>query len=291
MITEFITYFSAVRGRSVRTCQEYAKELHYFAAWLDSTMSPDDCLMLTTRNDIHAYIAFCSEQGNSAATRARKISTLRTYFSWALDNGLIDCCPVGSMPRPTVPQSLPRYLSLADSKLLIQTARSLPDLWYRRRNTCIVLMFLCLGLRLSELAGIELSDVYDDAILINGKGSKERFVALPPSCLRALRLWLGKRGQEPGPLYVSKQGRPLSGSAIYSVIRTLLSKAGLGNRQLSPHKLRHTCATLMYRSGAADIRLLQAILGHASIATTERYTHVVDDQIVEAMRKHPLADF
>ncbi len=291
MITEFLTYFRAVRGRSVRTCQEYKKELFYFAAWLDPDMESSDALQLATRSDVSDYIADCHAKGNSEATRARKISTLRTFYHWAVDEGLIDSCPVGSMPRPTVPQSLPRYLSLADSKLLIQTARSLPDLWYRRRNTCIVIMFLCLGLRLSELAGIELSDVYDDAILVQGKGSKERFVALPPSCLRALRLWLGKRGKEPGPLYVSKQGRPMSGSAIYSVIRNLLIKAELGDRQLSPHKLRHTCATLMYRSGAADIRLLQAILGHASIATTERYTHVVDDQIVEAMRKHPLADF
>lgn len=290
MITEFVSYFSSVRGRSPRTCEEYAKELIHFANWLDPELDPDDCLMLTTKADIHAYIAYCSDCGNLAATRARKISTLRAYFSWAVDVGLITQCPVGAMPRPKIPRSLPRYLSLSDAKRLIQTARQLKNLWYRRRNTCIVLMFLCLGLRLSELAGIQLADVYDDAILITGKGSKERFVALPPSCLRALRLWMGKRGSDPGSLFVSRQGQPLSGSAIYSVIKELLKKSGLGDRRLSPHKLRHTCATLMYRSGAADIRLLQAILGHASIATTEIYTHVVDEQVAAAMRKHPLAD-
>lgn len=291
VITEFISYFSSIRGRSARTCSEYAKELAHFANWLDSDLLPDDCLLLATRKDINAYIAYCSEIGNSAATRARKISTLRAYYSWALDAGVVDACPVGNMPRPTIPKSLPRYLSLADAKLMIQSARQWSDIWYRRRNTCMLLFFLCLGLRLSELTNIDLVDIYDDVILINGKGNKERFVALPPSCLRALRMWFEKRGKDPGTLFVSKKCAPLSPAAVYSVIHVLLKQCGLANRQLSPHKLRHTCATLMYRAGAADIRLLQAILGHSSIATTERYTHIVNDQMVSAMRKHPLAEF
>lgn len=287
LIDEFIVYFAAVLGRADRTCVEYAKEIRLFASRLEPDMPVDDVLMLATRSDVRRYIESCSEL--SAATRARKISTLRTFYAWAVDNGYRTDNPVISMPRPKISRSLPIYLSLDDAKALVRSARSRGDLFYRRRNTLIIILYINCGLRLSELAGIQMHDVYDDAIRIVGKGGKERYVYLNNSCQRALRLWLGKRGHGSGHLIVSKQGQGLHPSSLASVVKLELAKVGLGH--LSTHKLRHTAATLLYRYGHVDIRVLQSILGHASIATTEIYTHVVSDQVIAAMESHPMADF
>ncbi len=287
LINDFIIYFSAVLGRADRTCQEYAKEIRYFAAWLEPDMPQDDVLKLATRHDIRRYVESCSNL--SAATRARKISTLRTFYAWCVANGHRPDNPVAGMPRPKITRSLPVYLSLDDAKALVRSARSRGDLFYRRRNTLIIILYINCGLRLSELAGVQMHDVYDDAIRIVGKGGKERYVYLNQSCQRALRLWLGKRGHGSGYLIVSKQGQGLSPSSLASVVKIELAKVGLGH--LSTHKLRHTAATLLYRYGHVDIRILQSILGHASIATTEIYTHVVSDQVIAAMESHPMADF
>jgi site-specific recombinase XerD len=212
------------------------------------------------------------------------------FYNYLAEQGVIDVNPIAAMPRPSVPRSMPRFLNLDDCRLLIRTARSRDDIFYRRRNTCIIILFLNIGLRLSELAGITLPDIYSDVILIKGKGNRERFVYLNKSCQRAVRLWMSHRRSESDKLFVSKQGEPLSPSSIYSVVKNLLTEAGLGDRHLSPHKLRHTCATLMYMSGT-DIRLLQGVLGHASIATTEIYTHIMSEQMMDAFRNHPLAEF
>jgi site-specific recombinase XerD len=293
LIDNYLSYAAAVLGRATRTCMEYGKELHYFARWLgaDSGLREDDVLQLATRDDIQHYLADCSACGNSAATRARKISCLRSFYFFLVDQGLALFNQVAGMPRPKVPRKLPVYLSVNDAKKLITTARSQQDLFYRRRNALIVILLLNCGLRLSELTGIQLSDVYEDVILIKGKGSKERYVYLNKSCQRALRLWLHHRGDQQGALLVSKGKQQLSPAAVSSVVKHELRAAGLDVSKLSTHKLRHTCATLLYRYGRVDIRLLQSILGHSSIATTEIYTHVADEQLQAAMDSNPLADY
>jgi len=235
LIDNYLSYAAAVLGRATRTCMEYWKELHYFARWLgaDSGLREDDVLQLATRDDIQHYLADCSACGNSAATRARKISCLRSFYFFLVDPGLALFNPVAGMPRPKVPRKLPVYLSVNDAKKLITTARSQQDLFYRRRNALIVM----------------------------------------------------------GALLVSKGKQQLSPAAVSSVVKHELRAAGLDVSKLSTHKLRHTCATLLYRYGRVDIRLLQSILGHSSIATTEIYTHVADEQLQAAMDSNPLADY
>ena len=290
LIDSFVDYSIAIRGRSERTCEEYKKEVLYFAAWLEPDLSIDDVLMLATTADVERYLVWCHEvKGNSGATRARKISALRSFYNFCVRKGHVLTNPLTDMERPKYGRGLPSYLNLEDSKRLIQSARSREDLFYRRRNTLILILFINCGLRLSELASIQMSDIYDDAILIRGKGDKDRFAYLNTSCQRALRLWVGKRGNSPGYLIITKQGKGLQASSVASVVKAELQTVGL--EHISTHKLRHTAATLLYRQGHVDIRLLQRILGHASIATTEIYTHVVDEQVIQAMEAHPLSDF
>lgn len=296
MINEFADYSAAVLGRAKRTCQEYTKEVRLFARYMlatyaDLEMSDEELLLVASRSDVNNHIIECAEAGCAESTRARKISALRSFYNYLLESGLVTVNPLSGMPRPRYHRALPAFLSLADSKRLIQSVRSREDLFYRRRNACIIILFLNCGLRLSELAGIQTGDLYDDAIRILGKGSKERYAYLNRSCQRAVRLWLSKRGALPGPLFTSKQGKGVKASSIASVVKGELREAGLDMSRISTHKLRHTAATLMYRQGKVDIRLLQAILGHASIATTEIYTHIVDEQVIQAMEAHPLSDF
>lgn len=293
MVDDFVLYFHSVVGRATRTCSEYKKEILFFANWLSSSadLTADETLYLATKHDVQEYIADCTNANNSESTRARKISCLRTFYGYLCSEGIIEHNPLEGMPRPHVHRKLPVYLALEDAKKLINTSRSEKDVFYRRRNSFIVILFLNSGIRLSEMAGICMSDIYDDSILIRGKGSKERYVFLNKSTRDSLQLWLGIRGAAPGHLLVSKSHTDMAAPSIYAIVKRELKEAGLDAERLSPHKLRHTCATLMYRYGNVDIRLLQSVLGHSSIATTEIYTHVVDSQIIEAMNQNPLANY
>lgn len=294
LIEQFVTYYLQA-GKAERTASEYAKEIFYFSRFLSSKysdchFSSDELLICAGKDDAYAYMVHCLNRKNSNQTRARKVSALRQFYRFLIKIDCVSSNPFESVDRPHVSRSLPAFLNLDDAKRLIHAARSIDDIFYRRRNTCIIIWFLNMGLRLSELAKIQISDLYDDSILINGKGSKERIAYLNTSCLRALRLWLHWRGQEQGALFTTKSGDALSAGSIAAIVKSLIRRAGLPD-QISTHKLRHTAATLLYRSGAADLLVLSEILGHASIATTQIYTHVADERIIQAMSKHPLADF
>lgn len=294
LIDDFVTYYQNA-GKAERTAREYAKEISYFSRFLssiypDSGMAQDELLCCASEQDAYAYMTQCLASGNSNQTRARKVSALRQFYRYLHRVHLVTENIFEPIDRPRVSHSLPSFLSLDDAKLLIRTARDIDDIFYRRRNACIIIWFLSMGLRLSELAGIQMHDIYDDAILIRGKGSKERIAYLNKSCLRALRLWLHWRGGQDGALFTAKCGSGLSAGSIAAIVKALIRRAGLPDR-ISTHKLRHTAATLLYRSGAADLLVLSEILGHSSIATTQIYTHVADDRIIRAMDAHPLADF
>lgn len=294
LIDDFVTYYQTL-GKAVRTGTEYAKEILYFAKFLQSSypnagLKLDELLMVADKTDAYAYMTKCLDKCNSTATRARKVSSLRQFYKYLLKQDLVSTNIFEVIDRPKVTHSLPTFLSLDDAKKLILTARSLGDLFYRRRNTCIIVWFLNTGMRLSELASIQLLDIYDDAVLIHGKGSKERMVYLNRACLKSYRLWLYYRGQDEGPLFISKSGQGLSPGSIATIVKSLIRKAGLPER-VSTHKLRHTCATLLYQSHVADLLLLSEILGHSSVATTQVYTHIADERIKAAMDQHPLANF
>lgn len=291
MIDLFFTYYLNL-GKSERTAKEYKKEIGLYVDYLRNIypgLTPEELILLTDKHDAYAYITHCMEKGNSAATRARKISALRQFYRFLVSRDITDSNPFYHVDRPKVPKTLPVFLSLDDTKKLITSSRSNKDLFYRRRNACIVILFINTGMRLAELSSLDINDIYDDAIIIQGKGDKERYVYLNKACQRAIRLWVGKRGHDSGSLFVSKGGQPLQPASIAGVVKAELHKVGLGH--LSTHKLRHTCATLLYRYGQVDIRLLRDILGHVSVATTQIYTHVVDEQLIRAMESHPLADY
>ena len=240
-------------------------------------------------------MVYCKEElRNNTATRARKTSTLRLFFKYmSVQTHRLDSNPADLLEAPKIKQSLPKYLSLEDSLELLNSV----DGENGRRDYCILTIFLNCGLRLSELCGLDLSDISSDGTMtVTGKGNKERMVYLNDSCKTSIKRYLEVRPHEGLPadsknaLFISRNRKRISPRTVEHIVTSYIKKAGLDGRGLSTHKLRHTAATLMYRHGHVDIRVLKDILGHANLGTTQIYTHVSDEQIKAAIDSNPLSE-
>ena len=266
---------------------------------------PIDVLKRVELNDIHAFLGYLTSEFNSKpATRARKISTIRIFFHYlcqdASNEYKLDNNPALNLKTPKKDKRLPRYLSLDDSKKLLEVAGN-EDNRNCDRDLAITTLFLNCGMRLSELVGINIKDIDFSECKLNviGKGNKERTIYLNKPCMKAVADYLEVRPKEgvkhdkkfsDKALFLSERRERISNRTVQYIIGKELSKAGLDTNKYSVHKLRHTAATLMYQYGQVDIRALQELLGHESISTTEIYTHVNNEQIRSAVEKNPLAN-
>ena len=209
--------------------------------------------------------------------------------------------PAQNLETPKLNKRLPKYLSLEDSKKLLDVSASDDDNKNKERDFAIITLFLNCGMRLSELVGINISDIkFDDLRLtVIGKGNKERAIYLNKACINALKEYLAVRPNNAKKdlknsdkaLFLSSYRQRISKRTVENIVSRELQKAGLDTTKYSTHKLRHTAATLMYKYGQVDIRALQELLGHQSISTTEIYTHVDNDQVRNAVESNPLATF
>ena len=248
-----------------------------------------------TVSDLYGFMVYCKEElRNNTATRARKTSTLRLFFKYmSVQTHRLDSNPADLLEAPKIKQSLPKYLSLEDSLELLNSV----DGENGRRDYCILTIFLNCGLRLSELCGLDLSDISSDGTMtVTGKGNKERMVYLNDSCKTAIKRYLevrpheGLTAESKNALFISRNHKRISPRTVEHIVTSYIKKAGLDGKGLSTHKLRHTAATLMYRHGHVDIRVLKDILGHANLGTTQIYTHVSDTQIKAAIDANPLSE-
>ena len=238
--------------------------------------------------DIYEYLSYMNTvRKNSAATRARKVACLRSYFKYMHGKAkYIDDNPTKELESPKLKQSLPNYLTLDECKVLLETVIKNSTGY---RDYAIITLFLNCGMRLSELVGINISDIRGDRLTVTGKGNKQRTVYLNEACKDAIKAYMEVRPKDNvkdrRALFLSKQKSRISNNMVYRMIKKNLIRAGLDPEIYSPHKLRHTAATLMYKYGNVDIRSLQEILGHESIGTTEIYTHVDNYQTRQAIEK------
>lgn len=204
---------------------------------------------------------------------------------------MLEINPCDNLDAPKVRSSLPKYLSMEESLELLDVV----DGPFRERDYCILTLFLNCGMRLSELVGINLSDIKTDTLTVIGKGNKERVVYLNEACLAAISDYLDVRAKNAikpaarNALFISRLGNRISNKTVQHIVKKYLEEAGLGGKGYSTHKLRHTAATLMFRDGGVDLRTLQEILGHEQLSTTQIYTHVSDEQMRTAASKNPLA--
>ena len=250
-------------------------------------------------DDIHAFLSYLTNTYHSkAATRARKASSIRVFFNYLSQKAnLIEFNPAQNLETPKLDKRLPKYLSLEDSKRLLNVAGS-DDNRNNKRDFAITTLFLNCGMRLSELVGINISNINFSECKLNviGKGNKERTIYLNKACINAINDYLAYRPKvavkfnSKDALFLSERKERISNRTVQTIIRKELLKAGLDINKYSVHKLRHTAATLMYQYGNVDIRALQEVLGHESISTTEIYTHVANVQARSAIENNPLSD-
>ena len=217
---------------------------------------------------------------------------MRGFFKYLQKNNIIDENPALNLEVPKMPKELPVHLNLFEAKKLLESI----DGKNFSRNYCIITLFLNCGMRLSELAGMDIGDIDFDreSVIVRGKGNKERRLHLNAMCIDAIQEYMKDRysethikGGAEKSLFLSRNGNRLSNRMIQTMIKTFIEKSGLDPEKYSTHKLRHTAATLMYQNGV-DVRVLQAVLGHANLGTTQIYTHIGDEQVDKAIENNPL---
>lgn len=256
-----------------------------------------------TMSEVYDYLAYLARNraadpqsrtpryGLTAASRARKVATIRSFYRYlTVKTKQLSTNPVADLDSPKIQKSLPRYLTLEEAERLLSSV----DGVNKERDYCMLTLFLNCGLRISEVVGLNFSDVRGDALRVLGKGGKERIVYLNDACVQAVDDYLPVRGQLAGAscpaLFVSARRGRLSSDAVQAMVRKTLLRAGLDADKYSPHKLRHTAATLMLQNGV-DIRTLQEVLGHKNLNTTEIYTHVDNAELHIAAQANPLGHF
>ncbi|MCX0420276.1 tyrosine recombinase XerC, partial [Clostridium perfringens] len=247
-------------------------------------------------SDIYAFLAFLEKvRNNSAYARARKVATLKSFFKFLNSKiKLIDENPTVELESPKINKRHPVYLTLDQSITVLNSMDKGNKNYYR--DYCILTLFLNCGMRLSELCNIEIEKIKGDTLTIIGKGNKERTVYLNEASIAAIENYLKNRNDSKATeeakkyLFLSSKYRPINKRSVEILVKKHIENAGFKDQKYTPHKLRHTAATLMYKYGNVDIRSLQNILGHENISTTQIYTHVDDETLREAVKTNPLAN-
>lgn len=306
VLRDFLVYHETIQGHSRQTVDEYYLDLRNFFRFLKheknlvpGTIPLDDIpiddadLSLVrgvTLTDIYSYMNYLSrDRGLNNASRARKVATIRSFYKYLTNKAkLLEVNPVQDLDSPRIKKSLPRYLNLEESLDVLDSV----DGKNSTRDYCILTLFLNCGLRISELVGLNKTDVRGDQLRVLGKGNKERILYLNDACQRALSDWITERDAltlvDQNALFVTLQNRRrISKAAVHKLVKKHLAAAGLDSSQYSSHKLRHTAATLMLQNGV-DVRTLQEVLGHDHLNTTQIYTHVDNDDLRAAARANPL---
>ncbi len=319
ILRDFLVYHETIQGHSKKTVDEYYLDLRNFFRFLkqDRNLVPADVALdeieiddvdldlvqSVTLTDIYSYMSYLSRDrvihpnspessvGLSSASRARKVASIRSFYKYLTSKAkLLKENPVQDLDAPRLKKTLPHYLNLDESVNLLDSV----DGKNQVRDYCIIMLFLNCGLRISELIGLNTTDVREDQLRVLGKGNKERMLSLNEGCLAALEDWLIERSMItfPNPnekaLFVTLQNRKRIGrAAVHKLVKKHISASGLDSSEYSSHKLRHTAATLMLKNGV-DVRTLQEVLGHDHLNTTQIYTHVDSEDMQAAAKANPL---
>jgi integrase/recombinase XerD len=297
----FLEAQAAELGAAENTLLAYNRDLTDYLDWLDTRGLR---LEAAAQTDVEAYLVHCDAQGLAKSTRARRLSAIKQLYRFAFEERLREDNPAIRIKGPGRDQKLPKTLSEAEVDGLLDAARrSARSGRDRARNTCLMELLYATGMRVSELVALPVSSARGDPrmLLIKGKGGKERMVPLSPPAREALAVWLGMR-DEVEELNRSK-GKPASAflfpstgklehltrHRFYMLIKELSVFAGISPDKVTPHRLRHAFATHLLANGA-DLRAIQTLLGHADVATTEIYTHVLEERLRDlVLEHHPLA--
>ncbi len=324
-LNDFLAYSSTILNKSVNTIKEYNYDIAHFLKYIAFKYKLTDIkdeefiksikinnfsletVKKITLQDIHSFLAYLKKCYNSKpATLARKTASIRVFFNYLCNKTKrIPVNPAQDLESPKIGKRLPKYLTLEQSKELLETVKNPVNNTGHgnhdnsERNFAMITILLNCGLRLQELININISDIDFDNNKLNviGKGDKERTIYLNKACINAINKYLAVRPKDGvkfdsrDALFLSEQKKRIGRRTVQYIVKEELKIAGIEKASsYSVHKLRHTAATLMYKYGDVDIRALQELLGHESISTTEIYTHVDNEQIRNAVENNPLAN-
>ncbi len=294
---EFLSWLTVERGRSANTIAAYRRDLNAYCAYLARHHRTLDAV---TEADIERYVQSQQREGKAATSVARSLVAVRSLHRFLAEEGRMARNPAAAVESPKVPQGLPKPLSEAEVESLLASVVGHGPL--ERRDRAILEVLYGTGIRISELVGLSMGDVdlADRVMRVFGKGSHERVVPIGRFAADALTDWLATSGRgalvpdrwarrgDAEAVFLNARGGRLSRQGAWGIVRAYADRVGLGDR-LSPHVLRHSCATHMLDHGA-DIRVVQELLGHASVATTQVYTLVSAERLRSVYENaHPRA--
>ena len=300
-IAPFLEARAAELGAARNTLLAYARDLQDFTAWLAARGGAPET---ATQADIEAYLGDCEARGLAMATRARRLSAIRQLFGFAFEEGLRADNPALRIRGPGRARKLPKTLSEEEVERLLQAARRLGrSATERGRNACLMELLYATGMRVSELVSLPVAAARGrpEMLLVTGKGGRERLVPLSATAREALDEWLVLRqrgedaaraaGRPASPWLFPSRGKSghMTRNRFYLLIKELAIEANVSPGTVTPHVLRHAFATHLLANGA-DLRVIQTLLGHADLSTTEIYTHVLDERLKALVETHhPLA--
>ena len=313
LVKDFLNYLETIKGKSINTINAYKTDLSVFFKFIkvykgyqldDNIQFIDipiddinsDFIKSINLTDMYAFLSYAEKQrNNSNYARARKVATLKSFYNYLHNKAkVIEFNAAAELESPKINERHPIYLTLDQSIELLDSLDKSNKNY--ERDYCILVFFLNCGLRVSELCNIEINKIKSDTLTIIGKGNKERTIYLNSVCIKALEQYLSVRddsksiSKNKNYLFLSARNTPINKRTVEILVKKHISNAGFTNAKYTPHKLRHTAATLMYKHGNVDIRSLQNILGHESISTTQIYTHVDEDQLRNAVNSNPLSN-
>lgn len=290
IINEYAEYLKVIKANSPQTILIYTREAESFFSYiLKENVTLDDVAKVTPEN-IYDYLNHLADNNVCTNTRARAISALKSFFEYARKRlHLIDKNPAEFVERPKIKKALPKYATVDEATEILNHVSDFSR--HPERDYCILVLFLNCGLRVSELVNLNVSDIdfSECTMKILGKGNKERLLFLNKACIKALEEYLYVKEDENEALFVSQKKERISVRATQELVKKSLKAAGLEDKGLSTHKLRHSAATMMYQGGV-DLLTLCEILGHENLNTTRIYTHISDNQKKEAMFNSPLSN-
>ena len=284
-ISSFLEYLRAERGASPHTLKGYRGDLEALSLHLESQ---DSSLIESKLQHLRTHLAKLAGERPSPATTRRRLSAFRSFYRWALREGLVDASPADRLSSPKAQVNVPRFLDVGEASELVENP--VQKGWFQERNKALLELLYGAGIRVAEAASLDVRDVDLRSNLEDvrrGKGRKQRLVPFGPPAADALRAWISCRGSGGEALFLNKDGGRLSVRGMYRIVRDSGVRNGLSG--VHPHALRHSCATHML-AGGADLRAIQEQLGHASLSTTQRYAHVSVEQLISVYREsHPRA--
>jgi len=285
-VATFLGYLQTERGASPHTLKSYAADLAEFERFLREQGLPE--LAAVDARLLRAYLMRLHQRGLAKSSIARKLASVKSCFRFLTRRGLVEGNPTRQIRTPSAPRRLPSFLPKDESKELLDRPLDLSEAG--RRDRALLELLYASGLRVAECCGLDLEDLdrHGATVRVLGKGDRERVVPVGDEALAALGAYLALRSEGRGPLFRNHRGGRLTTRSVHRIVKRLARAAGI-TRRVSPHTLRHTFATHMLGEGA-DLRLIQELLGHRRLSTTQRYTHVSPEHLMKVYDKaHPRA--